>query len=398
MVEHGKPAMGWIYSLTLAACGAGATLLAGGLTWLGGALAAALMVLGAAAGALLSARCAAQVERALGNCRTEGEAGQRAEIARYLESTATLGTAVAPVWAKHIETSRHQMEVAITGLSGRFSGIVDQLEAAVQASNQAAASMQGNQHGVGAVFAESERRLGKVVELLESALRNKESMLNEVRNLVQFIDELTRMAADVASIADQTNLLALNAAIEAARAGEAGRGFAVVADEVRKLSGSSGETGRRISEKVALISTAISSTFDAAERTAQEDARSIADSESAIHTVLGEFKGVTDGLAQSAALLRESSAGIKAEIAQSLVELQFQDRVSQILSHVRDSIADLPESLEASAHTFRDTGSLQPIDTSRVLADLERSYATAEERGNHHGGGAGGQGTEITFF
>jgi len=62
------------------------------------------------------------------------------------------------------------------------------------------------------------------------------------------------MAAEVANIAGQTNLLALNAAIEAARAGESGRGFAVVAGEVRNLSSLSSNTGKKMSDKVQVIS------------------------------------------------------------------------------------------------------------------------------------------------
>ena len=316
-------------------------------------------------------------------------------LRNYLDSRQHFSEEVSGVWNSHLDASRNQMEAAVVELIGRFSGIVHRLEQALAASST---SQSGGD--VVEVYTRSEKELRSLLAMLEEAASSKSMMLQKIEGLQAITAQLQTMAADVASIAWQTNLLALNAAIEAARAGEAGRGFAVVANEVRMLSNRSAEAGKHISQQVSQISSAINATCSAATATKQQEERSVQASEEMINSVLAGFRGVTDGLVASSELLKHESAGIQAEVSEALVQLQFQDRVSQILSHVQQNIARWPSMLDENRQQFDPEEGVPPLDARALLAELESTYAMAEERTLHKKGAlpAPQQEEEITFF
>lgn len=307
-----------------------------------------------------------------------------------------VGSRAGSVWVQQLESVRRQTETAVTALSSLFSGIVSRLDKTILNRSSRGRSPNGQDDTLSVIIA-SEQRLTQVIDALNKALSDKNVLLEESRSLVRLNEELKRMAADVANIAEQTNLLALNAAIEAARAGDAGRGFAVVAGEVRTLSNLSGETGKRISEKVEIISRAIESSCTNAELSAQRDTAAIAASESNIKAVLGDFRELATNLAESARAMRDEGEGIRSSISDALVQLQFQDRVGQILAHVESNIAMFNRQLESIDSRF------ESLDVERLVADLEKSYTTTEERRNHGGSATGSTHVaaaddDITFF
>ena len=302
-----------------------------------------------------------------------------------------------PIWAKQVESSRYQTEEAIVSLVNRFTGIATRLQETVQASQHAAGELDGQAaDGALEALARSDSELSQVINSLKATQTSRDQTLAQVRSLTAYTGELRTMAADVAAIAAQTNLLALNAAIEAARAGEAGRGFAVVADAVRSLSSKSSETGQQMSAKVDIINNAITQLVQAASSSADQDSHSVAESENSIQVVLTRFQNITGRLAESADLLKQESYGIRDEMTEVLVNLQFQDRVSQILTHVRDNMYALHDHL-LQANQAPD----QPltIDARQWLARMETTYATDEQRRLHHGEAAAQQNAQdITFF
>ncbi|MDD1620420.1 MAG: methyl-accepting chemotaxis protein [Methylococcaceae bacterium] len=254
---------------------------------------------------------------------------------------------------------------------------------------------------VDALFHESREALRAVLRVLSQIQAVEHAVVDEVRKLSTHTQQLDSMAKEVRKVAEQINLLALNAAIEAARAGENGRGFAVVADEVRKLAGFSSATGEKISQAIANINTAMTSTLRMSETSGSSDDKAIHDAEQAIGTALDDLRVALDMFKNDADLLRGNSAQIRDEIFSVLTAFQFQDRVSQMLSHVENNLNGLQNAVD-SAHGSGERHA-SSLDVSKTLSKMELSYTMPEELIIHKSGTEGAQQSaaksdELTFF
>ncbi len=384
--------------LAIGIAGGGALLLLGHWTW----RTLALAVTNVAVSALIGFWIARIHRSALRTITQEAERrGREMERIALQEQGAARGLAdtcgqVLPIWSRQIDSACRQTEEAGTELSARFERIHARLAAAVTASCEAAGKWAGGGvEGIPAFVQESKDRLISVTGALRKALTSRSDMLQEIQGLREYIRELEKMAEDVGALASQTNLLALNASIEAARAGEAGRGFAVVADEVRKLSSLSSETGKRIAAKAGVIGAAITRTCEVARQSGIEDARVANTAEVDIQNGVRGFQDITVGLAEAAERLQRESSAITEEISDVLVSLQFQDRVSQILSHTRDNIQLLASGIPGPGGV----ADAPPIDAKEWLARMEPAYSTQEQKDDHAGRTPSvAAESEITFF
>jgi methyl-accepting chemotaxis protein len=302
---------------------------------------------------------------------------------------------VFPIWRRQVETTRLQTETATTDLASNFSNLVVRLTHSF--SSNASSSTEKN--SIESTFSFAEKSLQGVIGSLQTTQHDRAAILDEVRMLTSYTEELKRMAAEVDAIAGQTNLLALNAAIEAARAGEAGRGFAVVADEVRKLSSLSSATGKNMTEKVNVINNAVNNAFAVAEKATLDDDGIMDRAEGSIKEVLSSFGTTVKELAQSKKVMQEEGLHIQHEIEQMLVSLQFQDRTSQILAQVNKSMEELGQTME-QAHSNQHLGkAFTEKDVSQWLNKMEKGYAMLEQRSNHDSHHAKSAPVEdITFF
>jgi methyl-accepting chemotaxis protein len=359
-----------------------------GVTTAGVACAMGLMGIGLLAGHGLKKHCeseAAAVRSAFGTQLSDQVAHWRARLDDLLEANA----AALPIWSRHIDTAREETEGAITGVTVRFAALVHALESAVRESHAVA----GDGVAVLAAFEVSRAELQRVLSALQAALAHRQEAMHEIQALDGHVGEMKAMVEEVGRIAAQTSLLALNASIEAARAGDYGRGFAVVASEVRELSESAESTGRRITQRIKGIGDAIHLAIKDAEAATRLEEETVADARQDISTALERLRGITEGFAQSTTMLREESERIRAEIEAILVSLQFQDRVSQILGAAHSTLDHFHTSLPSIDDDFVIAPRVEGI-----MAAMKASYTTAEQWKNHSGEEAAPAAAGVTFF
>lgn len=313
--------------------------------------------------------------------------------ATHLQGLDQLCTRVLPLWASQIDIVHTQTEESITALSNRFADLSGRIQSSVSKVRT------GDGVDMVSLLATSEAELNSIITDLQGTLANKDILLQQVRELSGMTCQLESMARDVGEIAKQTNLLALNAAIEAARAGEAGRGFAVVADEVRKLSSLSGDTGRRIAETVAVVNQSISSTLEKSHQHADQERNLISNSGQHIGDVVTRFRNAAEVLVENSNTLTREGEHIGHEIAEVLVALQFQDRVGQVLDHVRNDLRRLEQRVQDATNDAAVGRPAGTVDSTAWLAEMSEKFTTPEQHRLQHGSSKPvAAAEEITFF
>jgi methyl-accepting chemotaxis protein len=360
----------------LALAGALLTLLCAGRANTAAALAAAALLLsGAVVGRVLARRHAAALE------------ALRREAADEIARVNRLCARSAPVWIRQIETVRGEADAQVGELARAFADIAGKLDKVMGPARSD--SVEGvAQDEILAALARNAEELGRLVTTLRVLQASKERIVDEIG--VQAA-QLKENASDIRQIALHIRMVSLNATIEAARAGIAGKPFGVIVADMRELAARTAEASEMFSRHTDRLHGLVNAAFDEQQQEGRQVA-SIAAAEEVVQQVIDSSEGMTRQLTQAIADMADERKDVRGDISRALVALQFQDRVSQILSHVSRNLEEMQARSTA--------GHWSATDERQWLDRMARDYSTHEEFGNHGGGqlAAAAPGAAVTFF
>ncbi|MDP2883073.1 MAG: methyl-accepting chemotaxis protein [Azonexus sp.] len=244
--------------------------------------------------------------------------------------------------ADRVTQSSHQQNEK----SNEAASAVEQLVSSISSIAKSAEHVQHQSQESLARATEGSRNLNVLLGEMNVVERAVKEMADSVNNFVKNTEAITTMTREVKDIAEQTNLLALNAAIEAARAGEQGRGFAVVADEVRKLA----EKSSRSATEIDAITARLSAQSVAVRRSIEAGMAHLESSQAAAHSVSNVL---------------EATNGSVTEVGHGL------DAIASATEQQRRFSGDVESSIEAIAGMAREnSGTVE--QTAGAAHDLKR--------------------------
>ena len=227
------------------------------------------------------------------------------------------------------------LSAAIASLTESFEGMhrqtEEQRQLALSITNSAS---EGKTAGFGDFLKNTAEVMSRVVESTVDNRKMGMELVDVTDDIVQRIQEVQKTLSEIAGIAKQTNLLALNAAIEAARAGEAGRGFAVVADEVRDLSARTTKFSQQINATISSMHNSVRQSEATIQRMASQDMTFALESKQQITDIVARMGQQNEARAKAIESLGTGATIVEGQVGHAITALQFQDMVSQLMNHV----------------------------------------------------------------
>lgn len=331
------------------------------------------------------------IEGAFKNMDALGNLSARMDEIRQLVSDAGLAILKIENQVHKLEQNSSDSSSATELIAARINDLNQSIESESAAQIESSASINEMVASIRNVAESAARRrsaLEKLTGTTDSGMQRLDALLGYISKIEGSIGSIQQMVAVINAIAGSTNLLSMNAAIEAAHAGDAGRGFAVVADEIRNLADTTGknakEIGRQLKEVIQIIKTAAdeSDTTRAAFQEIRREIDSVIDAFNEISTATEELaeggRQILEALQTLSDMSSQLTSGGKeiASAQKNLEALQIQTRTS--LSELLEDAGVIKEKDQAILESVNQVARLS-IESKKQAEELHKASRALNE-------------------
>ena len=296
------------------------------------------------------------------------------------------------------------VENSVVGICSGFNGMAQRAQAAVAAAQNVSAqnaiaqnaeppnaaalnatSKKKANRNADASIASAEDPIVEMQKVLEALLINVQASCQFSQNaaakllhLEQRLASVEKIVAEVEDIAGRAKMVALNGRIEAARLGEAGKAFGVVAQETKDLADKAAQTSQSIRQSITKLATELASTTADMQLRAESDTVGFQQTNAVASELLTKLDAAHRRMSESIDNTFKINVALQGDIAKAVMSLQFQDRVSQCVFHVIETLSGLVDRIDPWC------SNANPIETQQHFEswqrEMEARYTMDSER------------------